>query len=193
MKVKKIGALCKSMGVCLLYDELTEEGEIRRQWISNGNALWPVSGLPMLSEANLSTLFDFSESAVEKMKIAEKELPGWLYGVSHDLRDGEPQLQESGIRIRADGEELMAVTSGASVYWLRADYLKPCWTKETQLILRRDEDVDAVIAVCDGLFLSGIALPAVLQPEVFRELLRLGVSAPKPAVPPENAEDEDET
>jgi hypothetical protein len=193
MKVKKIGALCKARGVCYLFDELTEAGEIGRQWISNGAAMWPVSGLPMPREANLSTLFDFSESTVEKMKIAEKELPGWLCGVSYDLRDGEPQLQESSIRIRADGEEFMAVTSGASVYWLRADYLKPCWTKETQLILRKDEDGDAVIAVCDGLFLSGIVMPAVLQPEVFRELLRLGVTAPKPVTPAEDLpEDEDD-
>lgn len=193
MKVKKIGALCKARGTCYLFDELTEGGEISRQWISNGAAMWPVSGLPMLSEANLSTLFDFSESTVEKMKIAEKELPGWLCGVSYDLRDGEAQLQESNIRLRVDGEELMALTAGATVYWLRADYLKPCWTKETQLILRRDEDGEAVIAVCDGLFLVGIVMPAVLQPEVFRELLRLGVSAPKPVTPAEDLpEDEDD-
>jgi hypothetical protein len=193
MKVKKIGALCKAHGVCYLYDELTEEGEIRRQWISNGAAMWPVSGLPQLSEANLSTLFDFSESTVEKMEIAEKELPGWLCGVSYDLRDGEAQLQESNIRLRVAGDELMALTAGATVYWLRADYLKPCWTKETQLLLRRDEDGEAVIAVCDGLFLAGIVMPAVLQPEVFRELLRLGVSAPKPVTPAEETpEDEDD-
>ena len=193
MKVKKIGALCKARGVCYLFDELTEEGEISRQWISNGAAMWPVSGLPMLREANLSTLFDFSESTVEKMKIAEKALPGWLYGVSYDLRDGEAQLQESNIRIRVDGEELMALTAGATVYWLRADYLKPCWTKETQLILRRDEDGETVIAVFDGLFLAGIVMPAVLQPEVFQELLRLGVSAPKPVTPAEDIpEDEDD-
>ncbi|MBO7668336.1 MAG: hypothetical protein J6T26_07725 [Firmicutes bacterium] len=193
MKVKKIRALCKARGTCYLFDELTQGGEISRQWISNGAAMWPVSGLPMLSEANLSTLFDFSESTVEKMKIAEKELPGWLCGVSYDLRDGETQLQESNIRLRVDGEELMALTAGATVYWLRADYLKPCWTKETQLILRRDEDGEAVIAVCDGLFLAGIVMPAVLQPEVFRELLRLGVSAPKPVTPPEETpEDEDD-
>ena len=193
MKVKKIGALCKARGTCYLFDELTEGGEIVRQWISNGAAMWPVSGLPMLSEANLSTLFDFAESAVEKMKIAEKELPGWLCGVAHDLRDGEAQMQESNIRIRVDGEELMALTAGASVYWLKADYLKPCWTKETALFLRKDEDGEAVIAVCDGLFLAGIVMPAVLQPETYRELLRLGVSAPRPAVPPEDIpEDEDD-
>lgn len=193
MKVKKIGALCKARGICYLYDEVSEDGEIVRQWISNGAAMWPVSGLPLLSEANLSTLFDFSESTVEKMRIAEKTLPEWLCAVAHDLRDGEAQMQESNIRIRMDGEELMALTAGASVYWLKADYLKPCWTKETALFLRKDEDGEAVIAACDGLFLAGIVGPAVLQPAVFRELLRLGVSAPKPVVPPVDIpEDEDD-
>lgn len=155
--------------------------------------MWPVSGLPMLRADYLSTLFDFSENTVEKMKIEEKALPGWLCGVSYDLRDGEAQLQESNIRLRVDGEELMALTAEATVYWLRADYLKPCWTKEMQLILRRNDDGKAVIAVCDGLFLAGIVMPAVIQPEVFRELLRLGVSAPKPVTPAEDIpEDEDD-
>lgn len=190
MKVKKIGALCKARGTCFLFDELSEAGEIVRQWISNGAALWPVSGLPMLRESNLTTLFDFQSP--EKMQIAEKELPGWLYPLCHDLRDGEAELQESSIRVRADGDELMALTAGASVIWLRSDMLKPCWTKETRLVLRRDTEGRKAVMVCDGLFLAGIIMPAVMREEVFRELLRLGVSAPKPVTPAEELLEDDE-
>ena len=193
MKTKKIGALCKAQGICYLFDELTEEGEICRQWISNGAAMWPVSGLPQLRDANLSTLFDFSAETVKKMRIAEKELPATLYAVCHDLRDGEPELQESIIRILRDGEELMALTSGPKVTWLKSALLAPCWTKETKLLRRKREDGMEVVAVCDGLFLNGIIMPAVVQDETFRELLRLGVSAPGPVVPTEEAEDEDES
>ena len=192
MKTKKIGALCKAQGICYLYDELTEEGEIRRQWICNGVALWPVSGLPQLRDSNLSTLFDFSAETVKKMRIAEKELPATLYAVCHDLRDGELELQESIIRVIRDGEELMALTCGPKVTWLKSAMLAPCWTKETKLLRRTREDGLEVVAVCDGMFLSGIIMPAVVHDEVFRELLRLGVSAPGPVVPPEETEDEDE-
>jgi len=192
VKVKKIGALCKARGVCCLFDELTEGGEISRQWISNGAAMWPVSGLPQLSEVNLSTLFDFSPNVVEKMKIAERAMPMLLAAVSYDLRDGEAQLQESSVRLRVDGEELMALTAGSRVIWLRAELLAPCWTKETQLILRESDDV-TVVAVCDGMFLAGVVMPAMVQDETFRELLRLGVSAPKPVTPAEDIpEDEDD-
>ena len=193
MKTKKIGALCKAQGICYLFDELTEEGEISRQWISNGAAMWPVSGLPQLRDANLSTLFDLSAETVKKMRIAEKELPATLYAVCHDLRDGEPELQESIIRILRDGEELMALTSGSKVTWLKSALLAPCWTKETKLLRRKREDGMEVVAVCDGLFLNGIIMPAVVKDETFRELLRLGISAPRPVAPTEEAEDEDES
>lgn len=194
MKVKKIGALCKAQGVCYLYDELTEEGEIRRQWICNGVALWPVSGLPMLRESNLATLFDFSAETVRKMRIKESELPEPMYDVCHDLRDGEPELQESFIRVLRDGEELMALTSGTKVTWLKSALLAPCWTKETKLLRRQRKYGMEVVAVCDGLFLSGIIMPAIVKDEIFRELLRLGCSAPGPVTPPEDLpEDEDET
>lgn len=136
MKVKKIGALCKAEGRCLLFDELSQEGEIVRQWISNGFAMWPVSGLPQLREANLSTLFDFSANATEKMHIKEQEIPGTFYEYLYDLRDGERELTESSVRIRVAGEELMALTTGSDVIWLKASLLTPCWTKETRLVAR---------------------------------------------------------
>lgn len=191
MKVKKIGALCKSEGCCYLYDELTEDGEIRRQWISCGTAMWPVSGLPMLRESNLSTLFDFSPNQTEKMRIKEEAMPENLYGILYDGRDGESVLQESFIRVRANGTELMALTVGAKTIWLDADMLRPCWTKETRLV-RREAENREYIAVMDGLFLSGIILPVVMMPETYRELLRLGVSSPKPVVPQEPADNDED-
>ncbi len=136
MKLKKVGALCKAARKCLLFDELSPEGEIVRQWISNGFAMWPVSGLPQLREANLSTLFDFSANATEKIHIKEQEIPGMLLDYLHDLRDGERELTESSVRIRVDGEELMALTTGADVIWLNVSLLTPCWTKETRLVAR---------------------------------------------------------
>ena len=188
MKVKKIGALCKEAGKCLLFDELSREGEIVRQWICNGYAMWPVSGLPQLREANLSTLFDFTANATEKIYIKEIELPEALYAVLYDLRDGERELTESTVRIKVDGKEIMALTAGEDVIWLNTKLLAPCWTKETQLVARGER-----VAVLDGLFLAGIIMPYNVQPDTFRELLRLGTSAKTPVLPPvEPPEDEGE-
>lgn len=191
MKVKKIGALCRASGACLLYNELGEGGEIRQQWISDGGALWPVSGLPSLREANLSTLFDFTPQQTEKIYIKEQELPGHLYEVLYNARDGEDEMQESPMRITADGRTLMALTVGGGVKWLKAEELKPCWTSQTRLVRRRTEKGD-VIAALDGLFLSGIIFPLLLPEAYYREMLRLGTSAPRPVVPPEETEDADE-
>lgn len=187
MKLKKVGALCKAAKKCLLFDELSPEGEVVRQWISNGFAMWQVSGLPQLREANLSTLFDFSANATEKVHIKEGEVPGKFLDYLHDLRDGERELTESSVRIRVDGEELMALTTGADVIWLNASLLTPCWTKEMRLVARGD-----YVAVLDGLFLSGIILPAVVRDDLFRELLRLGTSAKRPVLPPVEAPEEDD-
>ncbi len=186
MKIKKIGALCKENKKCFLLDELSPEGEIIRQWISNGFAMWPVSGLPQLREANLSTLFDFSANATEKIHIKEQEMPGVFYEFLYDLRDGERELQESTVRIREDGMELMALTTGPDVIWLNASLLTPCWTKETRLVARGE-----YVAVLDGLFLSGIILPVVVGDATFRELLRLGTSAKRPVLPPVEAPEDE--
>ena len=191
MKVKKIGALCRASGACLLYDELGVNGEIKSQWISDGRALWPVSGLPSLREANLSTLFDFTPQQTEKIYIKETELPVHLYEVIYNTRDGEDELQESPMRITVDGRSLMALTVGGSVKWLRAEELRPCWTAQTRMVRRRTEKGD-VIAVLDGLFLSGIILPLLLPEEYDREMLRLGTSEPRPVVPPETDPEEPE-
>ena len=191
MKVKKIGALCRASGACLLYNELGEAGDIRQQWISDGAALWPVSGLPSLREANLSTLFDFTPQQTEKIYIKESELPGYLYDVLYNARDGEDELQESPMRITVNGRTLMALTVGGGVKWLKAEELKPCWTAQTRLVRRRTEKGD-VVAALDGLFLSGIVFPLLLPEEHYRELLRLGTSAPRPVVPQEETEDADE-
>ena len=78
------------------------------------------------------------------------------------------------------------------ITWLKSALLAPCWTKETKLLRRTREDGMEVVAVCDGLFLNGIILPAVLRDDIFRELLRLGVGAPGPVVPPEDNGEEPE-
>lgn len=188
MRVKKIGALCKARGICYLYDEVDEDGEIRRQWITNGAAMWPVSGLPMLRESNLSTLFDFQGKTVEKMLIKEAIMPEWLAGVLQDYESWENELQESSLRILSDGKEWTALDSDGKTTWIDAALLGPCWTTQTRLV-RRETERTEVVAVLDGLLLSGILLPMPPKEDFFRELLRLGVSARKPVA---RSEDEEE-
>ena len=192
MKVKRIGALCKASKRCYLWNELTEAGEIRRQWISNGEGLWPVSGLPMLSESNLSTLFDFSPNQLKEMIVKEEALPEKLYGILYDFAEGEEALQESFIRLRKDGTEYMALTAGSRVIWLATELLRPCWGNQPRLVRREIEESDA-IAVLDGLMLAGIIMPAIMGVDLYRELLRLGVSAPRPVTQPEEPPEDEDT
>ena len=195
MKVKKIGALCKAAKRCYLWNELTVAGEIRRQWITNGEAMWPVAGLPQLSESNLSTLFEFSPNQLKEMIVKEEALPEKLYGILFDYAAGEEVLQESIIRLRKDGTEYAALTAGNRVVWLATELLRPCWGSEPRIVLRSLPDRD-VLAVMDGLLLAGIIMPAVMGADLYRELLRLGCSAPKPVTPaeelPEDKDDADQ-
>lgn len=192
MKIKKIGSLCKGAGQCRLFTELTEAGEIRRQWISDGRAMWPVSGLPLLRESNLSTLFDFSPKQTESIVTSEAEMPDRLSGILHDAREWEAPRQESFLRVRTNGAELMALTAGARVIWLDADELRPCWTNETRLVLRELPDGEIAVAALDGMFLCGIVFPVVLTPDTYRELIRLGVSEPKQETGTTEEEDAEE-
>lgn len=63
MIVKKIIDLCKKAGNITLYDN--ETGKI--QWISDGEAFYPLYGLPKFDESELYSTFDISEKQQKKI------------------------------------------------------------------------------------------------------------------------------
>jgi hypothetical protein len=75
MILKNLGALCKRAGCFNLLDDMTEDGEIRGQWLGEGTALYLVTGLPQLHEENLVRMFDITEKQKKKLLFSLGPLP----------------------------------------------------------------------------------------------------------------------
>ena len=89
MKLKKVAALCNRQGVFRLCDEVSEDGEVVRQWLGDGAAIYPLDGLPLLEEENLLAMFDIPEKKRKKCYIRRSEAPGNLC-----LDDYDPEEQD---------------------------------------------------------------------------------------------------
>ena len=80
MKIKKIEKLCKEAGRIYLYDEPgtvdEETGELdepTRQWMGDGNAVYPLDGMPYLAEREVCAIFDIDEKKRDKIVINHEE------------------------------------------------------------------------------------------------------------------------
>ena len=69
MKLKKVAALCARQGAFYLLDEVDGDGELMRQWLGDGRSAYPLSGLPVLDEANLCAMFDIPEKRDRKSVV----------------------------------------------------------------------------------------------------------------------------
>lgn len=175
MKLNKIRKLCKARETCVLFDEFGEEdGTMARQWLSDGVAVWPVSGLPELKESNLGTLLGLNEKQAEKWVLREEELPGYLSGSLGDLESWESPLKESVLSVIAGGKELLPLWDRAGrVLWIDRARLEPCWS-ETTVLVRRETESGPVAAVFEGLFLAGILWAEAMPEDLRRELRDVG-------------------
>lgn len=60
MKIKNIAAICKKNKYAVIYERYGESGGVI-QYIGDGAAAYPVTGLPKLDKESLLTIFDVPE------------------------------------------------------------------------------------------------------------------------------------
>ncbi len=61
MKTKKCFDICKKSGVFYVY-----QAEHDEQWLSDGSACYPITGLPMLTEDSICKLYDINDTQRNK-------------------------------------------------------------------------------------------------------------------------------
>lgn len=88
MKIKKAFDICKKNKS--IYISMTSEGE---QWLSDGNAVYPIFELPLLNENYICKLYDINDAQRDKITfiIAKGKLKLMLMTVqrmSHSLKCG---------------------------------------------------------------------------------------------------------
>lgn len=73
MKIKNIAAICKKNKYAVIYERYTEGGVV--QYIGDGAAAYPVTGLPALDKESLLTIFDVPEKQREDWFVQVAGIP----------------------------------------------------------------------------------------------------------------------
>ena len=81
MKIKNIAAICKKNKYAVIYERYTEGGGVV-QYIGDGAAAYPVTGLPELDKESLLTIFD----------VPEKQREDWFVQVAGILRKSASRI-----------------------------------------------------------------------------------------------------
>lgn len=66
MKIKNIAAICKKNKTIVLFEKHSESGDTVIQYIGDGGAAYPVTGLPPLDTESVLTIFDVPEKDRDK-------------------------------------------------------------------------------------------------------------------------------
>lgn len=74
MKIKSIAAICKKNKQVVLFNRYSDSGTIS-QYIGDGNAVYPISGLPELDEESILTIFDVPEKQREDWLVQYRDIP----------------------------------------------------------------------------------------------------------------------
>ena len=105
MKLKKVAALCNSVSIYRLYDQLDGNTGAVRQWLGDAGAIYPLDGLPLLSEQELYRMFDVPEKKQGKSYFGKEALPEGL-----DVNDwcaGEQLAEDMDVTITYNGTALL--------------------------------------------------------------------------------------
>ena len=74
MKIKNIAAICKKNKYAVIYERYGENGGVI-QYIGDGAAAYPVTGLPKLDKESLLTIFDVPEKQREDWFVQVAGIP----------------------------------------------------------------------------------------------------------------------
>ena len=163
MKLKQIEAILKkNKNVHIL-----EWGE--GQWLGDGVALYPVYGMPYLTEENLLTMWDIPESKRSSWHFFPRaELPGI------DLCDtvpGEHIIERTLFPICVKGATVEPLKTESGAVFIDERYLRPFDNLENgyELYARTTPSGTTYIAVKSGYSLVGVIMPMTVVNEKFLE------------------------
>lgn len=158
MKLKKLAALCSRAGMYKLYNQVRASGEVEVQWLGDGEALYPLYGLPYVTEMELYRMLDVPDKKQDEIMFAQDDLPEWM-----DVRDvcaGEQRVVESGVVIRVNGAEMLPLRWEDKLIYISRRHLDPVSdAAELDLYVRMGRKGQQYVVVKDGLQLVGIIMP----------------------------------
>jgi hypothetical protein len=169
LKLKQIESIIKpNKNVCLYMAE-------DAQWIGDGCAMYPIYGMPHLTEDNILTMWDVPEEKREKWQF--RHLGTVSLAMFNDAVEGEQLLERGLSAILVAGGLAEPLRTEQGVLFIYRRYLKPFDDLENgyDLYARYDPMTrQPIIAVKEGYSLVGIISPvAVVNDKFISELEEL--------------------
>lgn len=159
MKLKKIASLCAKTKCIFLSDVPNgDDGDVS-QWIGDGNACYPITGLPYLEQDNIFAMFDLTDKQAGKYFFKHVSAPE---GISFkDYEPGEHQLSDGYLSVVYGGITLKPFQTRAGIKFVRGKHLAPIedLLDLTAFFERRDASGGTYIVAKAGFLISAIILP----------------------------------
>lgn len=122
LKIKNIAAICKKNKYAVIYERNTESGGVV-QYIGDGAAAYPVTGLPALDKESLLTIFDVPEKQREDWFVQVAGIPS---EISFDDMDAtEKPVEREAISIAYSGKTLKPLQTRRGLVFIESRYLSP--------------------------------------------------------------------
>lgn len=118
MKIKKAFDICKKNKS--IYISMTSEGE---QWLSDGNAVYPIFELPQLNENYICKLYDIND--VQRDKITFIIAKGKPEIDVNDSTADESLAEMWDIEIAYNGKILLPISTSEGLMFIDRTYLSP--------------------------------------------------------------------
>ena len=118
MKIKSLAAICKRRKNIVLFHDGSDQ-----QYISDGNAVYPVFGLPELNTDYVLTIFDVPEKDRDKYITRETTLPDGINLSDDDY--SERAVISIPISIAYGGTPLRPLKTTGGIVYIDSRYLSP--------------------------------------------------------------------
>lgn len=155
MKTKKCFDICKKSGVFYVY-----QAEYDEQWLSDGDACYPISGLPPLTEDSICKLYDINDTQRSKclFNFFVGSPPMQVADSTSDERDAE--IWDIAIAIK--GKTVMPISTEAGILFIDKKYLSPLTdmqNEDMRLTIRESVSGKRYVCVKFGLIAYAFIAP----------------------------------
>lgn len=169
MKIKNIAAICKKNKTIVLFEKHSESGDTVIQYIGDGGAAYPVTGLPPLDTESVLTIFDVPEKDRDKYIVRTMGIPE---GINFEDTDAdEKPIEGEALSIVYSGKVLKPLQTRRGLVFIESRYLSPV-LDVLELYERITTGGTPYIVAKAGLLLQAVIMPLDVINQQFVESLQ---------------------
>lgn len=158
MKLKKLATVFKRNKRAIIFDR-TVDGAVVAQYVSDGAALYPLEGLPVLDRESLLTIFDVEAEKRADWNVSQREADFYTMNPL-DIDETEWPIVHTFPPVVYNGKQLMLCDiGGGEMLIFDPRYISPVKTGEEEYYVRKSRSGIRYLTVKDGLITTATIMP----------------------------------